>query len=62
MTTTIIDFEEKHDQLCRELNEVRVSDPVGDAFHEKVQEIEKNFKTWLKLGKPNGPVTVNLED
>lgn len=61
MVTAIIDFEEKHYQLCKELEEIRISDPVGDAFHDKVQEIDKNFQTWVKHGKPNGPVTVNLE-
>ncbi len=62
MTTAIIDFEEKHYQLCKELHELRGTDLVGDAFHKKVQEIDKNFKEWLKRGKPNGPVTVDLED
>ncbi len=62
MPTVIIDFEEKHYQLCKELDEILVTDPIGDAFHSKVLEMDKNFQTWVKLGKPNGPVTVNLED
>ena len=61
MPTVIIDFEEKHHQLCKELNEILVTDPIGDAFHDKVQEIDKNFQAWIKHGKPNEPVTINLD-
>jgi hypothetical protein len=59
MALIIIDFEEKHYQLCEELSEIRLVAPISDQFHMKVEQIQKNFETWKKLGMPNGSVQIN---
>jgi hypothetical protein len=58
MPLATIDFEKKHHHLCDELREIRIKSPLGDRFHQIVEEMRRNVRVWLKLGMPDGPVQV----